>query len=150
MSIQKAILTDDENDTNDNNSKNNEIIIQSPQDNDNVPQLVSDAFIDENNNNINRDIPKNINENNSNENTKKNINKKNVTFNDAVEVKVVERYIKELNTIQKKPGLKKSDLISALHIIRVAIIRKTFTTKNELEMVVKFHNRLNTIIQNLT
>ena len=74
---------------------------------------------------------------------KENIDKK-VSFNDAVQTKIVDNYIKDMDKIL----ISKNDLISALNIIKMAIFRKTFR-ENEIKMIVDFHNRLNDIINSL-
>ena len=74
---------------------------------------------------------------------KENIDKK-VSFNDTVQTKIVENYIKDMN----EKSLSKNDLISALNIIKIAIFRKTFQ-KNEIKIVIDFHNKLNDIINSL-
>ena len=74
----------------------------------------------------------------------KNNTKKKVTFNDNVQIKFVDNYIKDMDKIL----LSKNDFISALNIIKIAIFRKTFRG-NEIKIVVDLHNRLNNIINSI-
>ena len=74
---------------------------------------------------------------------KENADKK-VSFNDTVQIKIVENYIKDMN----EKSLSKNDLISALNIIKMAIFRKTFR-ENEIKIVVDFHNRLKDIVNSI-
>jgi hypothetical protein len=69
---------------------------------------------------------------------------KKVSFNDTVQTKIVDNYIKDMDKIL----ISKNDLISALNIIKMAIFRKTFR-ENEIKMIVDFHNRLNDIVNSL-
>tara|TARA_B100000427_G_scaffold170600_1_gene141860 strand:- start:480 stop:785 length:306 start_codon:yes stop_codon:yes gene_type:complete len=68
---------------------------------------------------------------------------KKVSFNDNVETKYVDNYIKDMNKIL----ISKKDLTSALNIIKLAIIRKSFLT-SEIKIVIDFYNQLNKLFNN--
>ena len=68
---------------------------------------------------------------------------KKVSFNDNVETKYVDNYIKDMNKIL----ISKKDLTSALNIIKLAIIRKSFLT-SEIKIVIDFYNQLNKLLNN--
>ena len=59
--------------------------------------------------------------------------------------KIVERYNHKIADYLPKPVLTKNDIMSALNIIKIAILRKTFNGK-ELKPVVDFHNKLNDFV----
>jgi len=59
--------------------------------------------------------------------------------------KIVERYNHKTADYLPKSVLTKNDIKSALNIIKIAILRKTFNGK-ELKPVVDFHNKLNDFV----
>ena len=59
--------------------------------------------------------------------------------------KIVERYNHKIADYLPKQVLTKNDIMSALNIIKIAILRKTFNGK-ELKPVVDFHNKLNDFV----